>query len=57
MEDNLVRFRNMIYVLDSSHLKKLNLRKFHVKQYSSHLGYQNTLIAVKKLYYWLKLKK
>lgn len=55
--DGLVRFRDNIYVLDNSELKKIILREFHVKQYSSHLGFQNTLTAVKKFYNWLKLKE
>jgi len=44
-------------VLDNSELKKLILREFHVKPYSSHPGYRNTLTIVKKLYYWPNLKK
>ena len=37
--DGLVKFKNMIYVLDSSDLKKLILMEFHVKSYSGHPGY------------------
>lgn len=55
--DRLVRFRDVIYVLDSSELKKVILREFHVKPYSFHLGYQKTLTIVKKFYYWSNLKK
>jgi len=57
MEDGLVRFRDMIYVPDSSELKKVILRLFHTKSYSNHPGYQKTLIEVKKFYYWLNMKK
>ena len=49
--DGLVKFMNNIYVLDNSELKKLILMEFHVKPYSCHLGYQNTLTVLKKLYY------
>ena len=55
--DELVRFRDIIYVPVSSELKKVILRKFHAKPYSSHLAYQKTLTAVNKFYYWLNLKK
>ena len=44
-------------MLDSSELKKLILREFHVKSYLGHLGYHNTLIAIKNLYHWSSLKK
>ena len=40
-----------------SELKKLILREFHVKPYSGHPGYQKTLIAVKRFYYYPNLKK
>jgi len=53
----LIRFQDMIYVRDSSELKKTILRLFHVKLYSGHQGYQNTLTTMKKFYYWLNLKK
>eukprot|EP00253_Pinus_taeda_P030047 PITA_30047 len=55
--NGLVRFRNMICVLDNSEPKKLILREFHVKLYSGHLGYQKTLTTLKKFYHWLNLKK
>jgi len=55
--DGLVRFRDMIYVLDNIDIKKVILREFHVKPYSGHPGYQKTLIEMKIFYYWLNLKK
>jgi len=53
----LVRFRDRIYVPDSSDLKKVILREFHVKTYSYHLVYQKTLTIVKRYYYWPNLKR
>ena len=44
-------------MLNCSELKKLTLREFHVKPYSGHLGYQETLKTVKMFCYWLNLKK
>ena len=55
--DGLVRFRDKIYVLNCSDLKKLVLRKFHTKPYSDHLGYQKTLTAVNKFYYCLNPRR
>ena len=55
--NGLVRFRDRIYVPDSSELKKVILREFHAKPYLSHPSYQKTLIAVKILYYWPNIKK
>jgi len=37
--NGLIRFRDMIYVPNNSELKKLILREFHAKPYSSHPGY------------------
>ena len=57
MIDGLVIFRDRIYISDDSELKNLILREFHAKPYSSHPGYQKTLMVVKKLYYLLNLRK
>ena len=46
-----------MYVPDISELEKVILREFHVKPYSGHPGYQKTLTAVNKFYYWSNLKK
>jgi len=37
--DGLVRFKERIYGLDDSGIKKLILREFHVKPYLGHPGY------------------
>jgi len=50
--DGLVRFRVVIYVPNSSEFKKVILREFHAKPYSSHPSYHNTLNLVKRFYYW-----
>lgn len=57
MIDGLIRFKNRIYVPYNNELKKLILMEFHVEPYSDHLGYQKMLATIKKLYYWLNLKK
>ena len=55
--DGLVRFRDKIYVLDSSELKKVSLREFHVKPYSHHSNYQKTLTVMNKFYYFPNMRK
>ena len=57
MEDGLVRFRDIMYLLDDSDLKNLILREFRVKPYLGHQRYQKTLKKIKKFYCWLNLKK
>jgi len=53
----LVRFKYRIYVSYISELRKVILRYFHAKPYSGHLGYQKTLTAMKRFYYWLNMKR
>lgn len=55
--DRLVRFRDKIYVSNSSEFKNVILREFHMKPYSSHSSYHKTLTAGKKFYYWPNLQK
>ena len=57
MIDGLVKFWDMIYVSDSSEIKKLTLREIYVKPYLGHLGYQKTLTSMKKFYYFPNMKK
>lgn len=57
MVEGLVKFRYMIYVSDDSGIKKLILREFHVNPYLGYRRYQKMLTIMKKLYYWLNLKK
>lgn len=55
--DHLIRCGNKIYVPDDKELNNLILRKFHVKLYLGHLGYDTTLSKVNKFQYWSNLKK
>jgi len=48
--EGLVIFRNRIYLLDNSELKKFTLKGFHVKSYSVIWDIKR-LIVVKKVYY------
>lgn len=49
--------KDRIYVPNCSELKKLILREFNVKPYSSHPGYHKTLIEINDFYYWPNVNK
>ena len=55
-EDRLLRFKNRVYIPDSSELRKLVLQEMHDVPYAGHPGYQKTVIAVIKEYFWLSMK-
>lgn len=55
--DGLVRFRDRIYMSNSSKLKKVIFREFHAKPCSGHPIYEKTLTKVKRFYYCLNLKR
>ena len=55
--DGLVRFMDRIYVPDNSEFKKLILRKYYAKLYSSHPRYHKTLTTMNKFYYSPNLNK
>jgi hypothetical protein len=47
----LLRFKNRLYVPDSTELKLTILDKVHKKPYSDHPGYQKTITTLRKLFY------
>jgi hypothetical protein len=50
-------YMGIVYVPNSSELKKLILKEMHNVPYAGHLGYQKTIATVKKQYYWPGMKK
>jgi hypothetical protein len=52
----LLRFKNKLYMPDSTELKLTILDEVHKKPYSSHPGYQKTITTLKKLFYWPNMK-
>lgn len=46
--DNILTFKDRIYVPNQNSVKKLILDEFHRKQCASHLGYQKLFSAIKK---------
>jgi hypothetical protein len=52
----LLRFKNRIYIPDSTELKLIVLDEVHKKPYSGHPGYQKTITTIRKLFYWNNMK-
>jgi hypothetical protein len=52
----LLRFKNRLYILDSTELKLTILDEVHTKLYSGHPGYQKTITTLRKLFYWPNMK-
>ena len=56
IDKGLLRFKNRLYIPDSTELKLTILDEVHKKSYSSHPGYQKTITTLKKLFYWPNMK-
>jgi hypothetical protein len=56
-EDGILMDRHKVYVLNDQELKSLIYSKMHKVPYAGHLGYQKTIIVVKKQFFWLGMKK
>jgi hypothetical protein len=52
----LLRFKNRLYIPDSTELKLTILNEVHKKPYSGHPGYQKTITTLRKLFYWPNMK-
>jgi hypothetical protein len=52
----LLRFKNRLYIPDSTELKLTILDEVHKKPYSGHPGYQKTITTLIKLFYWPNMK-
>jgi len=55
--DELLIFRNIIYITNQNSINKLLLDEFHRKAYVTHPGYQKLLTAIQKSYFWPGLRK
>jgi hypothetical protein len=55
-KNGLLRFKNRIYIPDSTELKLTVLDEVHKKPYSGHPGYQKTITTLRKLFYWPNMK-
>jgi hypothetical protein len=50
--NGLLRFKNRLYIPDSTELKLTVLDEVHKKPYSGHSGYQKMVTTLRKLFYW-----
>eukprot|EP00253_Pinus_taeda_P007149 PITA_07149 len=50
-------FNKKLYVPDSNDLRRLILDEFHISHYTGHPRYQKMVMALKKEYYWTRMKK
>jgi hypothetical protein len=55
--DEILKYRGKIYILDSQEFKILILREMCNVPYVGHPGYHKTIAVVKRQYYWLAMKK
>jgi hypothetical protein len=55
-KNGLLRFKNRLYILDSTELKITVLEEVHKKSYSGHPGYQKMIKTLRKLFYWPNMK-
>jgi hypothetical protein len=55
--DEILRYRGIIYVPNSQELKNMILKEMNNVPYVGHPGYQKTIVAIKSQYYWLDMKK
>ena len=56
-EDGILVYRCRVHVSNDQELKNLILSKMHKVPYVGHLGYQKTIVVVKKQYFWPGMKK
>jgi hypothetical protein len=55
--DEIIKYRDIIYVRNSQALKDLILGEMHNVPYDGHPGYQKTIATIKIQYYWPGMKK
>eukprot|EP00253_Pinus_taeda_P014522 PITA_14522 len=53
----MLYFHKRLYVPNEDSLRKLILDEFHISHYTGHPGYQKMVTALRKEYYWPKMKK
>ena len=57
MEGGLFTYQRRLYVSDCDDLKRFILDELHKIPYTGHPGYQKMIMATRKQFYWLGLKK
>ena len=54
--EDLLVYKNRLYIPDSEEVKRLILNELHKKPYSGHPGYQKMITKLRKNYYWPNMK-
>jgi hypothetical protein len=55
-KEELLRFKNRLYIPNSTKIKLTILDDVHKKPYYGHLGYQKKITTLRKLFYWPNMK-
>ena len=55
-KNRLLRFKDRLYVPNSTDLKMKILDELHKKSYSSHSGYLKRITTLRKQFYWPNMK-
>jgi hypothetical protein len=55
--DEILMYKERIYVPNSQELKNLILGEMHNVPYAGHPSYQKIIVVVKSQYYWPSMKK
>ena len=53
----MLTFRGKVYVHNRVDLKELIMNEYHRSNYAGHPGYQKMLTAIRKVYFWLGMRK
>jgi len=53
----LLYFHKRLYVPKENDLWNMILNEFHTSHYTGHPGYQKMVVALRKEYYWPKMKQ
>jgi hypothetical protein len=56
-EDRIIMYKGKVYVSNSSEMKNAVLKEMHNVPYARHLRYQKTIAAVRRKYFWPRMKK
>ena len=56
-EDGLLTYKNRIYILNVSYLRRVVMDEIHQAPYYGHPRYQNTIATARKQYFWPGMKK
>jgi len=56
-DGGILKMRGRVYIPNSGELRKSVLQEMHNVPYAGHPEYQKTMIAVRKEYFWLGMKK